>query len=117
MLPPKTTVLGEESDGVTVEQHHHDQWSAEESSMAANSSWLVNMPTGLAWQPEKSHSDKDVVRSQHSHKLHKEMELTEESIRQNRLDDSRTGTCMCVYVCACMCVYVGVHEHVQDAPL
>ena len=35
---PKTTVLGEEGDGVTVERHHHDQWSAEESSMAATPS-------------------------------------------------------------------------------
>ena len=107
---PKTTVPGEEGDGVTVEQHHHDQLSAEESSMAANpyvAAILANMPTGLPWLPEEPHLDKDVVRSQHSHKLHKEMELIEESIRQTRLYNSRTGmcvcACVCVGVCGCVC--------------
>ena len=74
---------------------------------------LANMPTGLAWQPEKSHSDKDVVRSQHSHRLHKEMELIEESIRQNRLDNSRTGTC--VFVCACVCMSMCRMHHCNDS--
>ena len=90
-----------EGVGVTEEQHYHDQWSAQESSIAANpyvAAILANMPTGLPWKSEDTLTDQDEVLSQHSHKLHKEMELIAESVRQTRLDNSRTGMHVCVCV-------------------
>ena len=116
---PRTTVPGDEGVGVTEEQHYHDQWSAQESSIAANpyvAAILANMPTALSWQSEDTLTDQDVVRSQHSHKLHKEMELIAESVRQTRLDNSRTGmhVCVCVRVYMCAGVRVCVCVHVQD---
>ena len=60
-----------------------DNHTAEKSSTATNpyvAAILANMPTGLPRQPEESHSSLDVVCSQRSHKLHKEIELIEESI-------------------------------------
>ena len=106
MLPMTSTIMAE---GVSGEQQQQDQLSAEKSRMATNpyvAAILANIPTGLPRQPEESHSSPDVVTSQCSHKLHKEIELIEESIRQARQDNSRGSTCVCVRACVCACVHV-----------
>ena len=80
-----TIVTKGEDGGMGVVQYCHDQLSATESSITDNpyiAAVLANMPTGLPQQPEVNRSNADVLHSQRSHKLHKEMELVEKSIRQ-----------------------------------
>ena len=89
----------------SVDEHQQDQLSAEKNSMPTNpyvAAILANMPTGLPRQPEESHSSRDVVHSQQSKKLNKEIELIQDSIRQARLENSGGGSYVCVHVWVCV---------------